>query len=85
MKAARWYAAKDIRVEDIEKPKAGPGEAVIQVKRCGICGTDIHDYMSGPHSIPVDKPDPLTGAVAPVTMGHELCGVITELGAGVTG
>ena len=39
MKAARWYAARDIRVEDIEKPKAGPGEVVIQVKRCGICGT----------------------------------------------
>lgn len=85
MKAARWHAAKDIRIEDIPVSVAGAGEVVIQVKRCGICGTDIHDYMSGPHSIPVDKPDPLTGATAPVTMGHELCGIITELGAGVTG
>ena len=85
MKAARWHAKLDIRVEEIEMPTAGKGEVVIKVKQAGICGTDIHDYMSGPHSIPVDTPDPLTGAVAPVTMGHELCGVIHELGEGVTG
>ena len=84
MKAARWYAKHDIRVEDIEKPRPGKGEVVIEVKRAGICGTDIHDYMSGPHSIPVDKPDPLTGAVAPVTMGHELCGVVHEIGEDVS-
>jgi (R,R)-butanediol dehydrogenase/meso-butanediol dehydrogenase/diacetyl reductase len=85
MKAARWYAAKDLRVEEIEYPVPGKGEVVVQVKRAGICGTDIHDYMSGPHSIPVDVPDPLTGAVAPVTMGHEFCGVVHELGDEVTG
>ena len=72
MKAARWHGKLDIRLDEIEKPSAGKGEVVIEVKRAGICGTDIHDYMSGPHSIPVDTPDPLTGATAPVTMGHEV-------------
>lgn len=85
MKAARWYAKLDIRVEDIEKPVPGKGEVVVEVKRAGICGTDLHDYTSGPHSIPVDKPDPLTGAVAPVTMGHEFCGIVHEIGKDVTG
>ncbi len=85
MKAARWHGKLDIRVEDVEMPHPGKNEVVIQVKQAGICGTDIHDYMSGPHSIPVDTPDPLTGAIAPVTMGHELCGVVHELGEEVTG
>lgn len=85
MKAARWYAAKDIRVEEIEYPTPGSGEVTIKVMQAGICGTDLHDYMSGPHSIPVDTPDPLTGAVAPVTMGHELCGTVHKIGPGVEG
>ena len=57
MKAARWHGRLDIRLDEIEKPVAGLGEVVIEVKRAGICGTDIRDYMSGPHSIPVDVPD----------------------------
>lgn len=85
MKAARWYGRQDIRIVELDKPTPGKGEVVVEVKRAGICGTDIHDYMSGPHSIPVDKPDPLTGATAPVTMGHEFCGVVHEIGEGVTG
>ncbi|MGI6161492.1 MAG: 2,3-butanediol dehydrogenase [Christensenellales bacterium] len=85
MRAARWHGRLDIRVEDVKEPVAEKGEVVIEVKCAGICGTDIHDYMSGPHSIPVDKPDPLTGVTAPVIMGHELSGVITEIGDEVTG
>ena len=85
MKAARWYAALDIRIDELEYPKPGKGEVTIAVRRCGICGTDLHDYCSGPHSIPVDKPDPLTGAIAPVTMGHELAGVVDSIGEGVKG
>ena len=85
MKAARWHGRLDIRVENVPEPVPEKGEVVIKVHRTGICGTDIHDYMSGPHSIPVDKPDPLTGVTAPVIMGHEVCGEITELGPEVTG
>lgn len=85
MKAALWYGRKDIRVEDVDEPKASEGEVVVRVKRCGICGTDLHEYASGPHVIPVDEPHILTGDKAPVIMGHEFAGDITELGPGVEG
>ena len=84
MKAARWHGRQDLRVEEVDAPIPEKDEVVIEVKMTGICGTDIHDYTSGLHSIPVDKPDPLTGAIAPVIMGHETCGIITELGSEVT-
>lgn len=85
MKAALWYGAKDIRIEDVAAPKPGKGEVVIKIKRCGICGTDLHDYVSGPHVIPVDKPHPLTGFKAPIIMGHEFSGEIAEIGSEVEG
>lgn len=71
MKAARWHNQKDIRIEHIEEPKTEPGKVKIKVKWCGICGSDLHEYLGGPIFIPVDKPHPLTNETAPVTMGHE--------------
>jgi len=50
---------------------------------CGICGSDLHEYLSGPIFIPVDEPHPLTGGKAPVILGHEFSGKIVELGEGV--
>ncbi len=85
MKAARFYGPKDLRVEEVEEPVCGPGEVVISVKRCGICGTDLHDYVGPVKSVPMETPDPLTGAIAPVIMGHELSGDICEIGEGVEG
>lgn len=85
MKAALWYGAKDIRVENVVEPKPSKGEVVVKVKRCGICGTDLHEYVSGPHVIPVDKPHPLTGFKAPIIMGHEFSGEIVEIGPEVDG
>ncbi|MDO8685715.1 MAG: 2,3-butanediol dehydrogenase [Clostridiales bacterium] len=85
MKAALWYGARDIRVENVAEPSPSAGEVVIKVKRCGICGTDLHEYLSGPHVIPVDKPHPLTGFKAPIIMGHEMSGEIVETGPGVCG
>ncbi|MBF0809158.1 2,3-butanediol dehydrogenase, partial [Rothia nasimurium] len=57
MKAARFYDNKDIRIEDIDEPAAGAGEVLIKVAWCGICGTDLHEYLDGPifcptHSTP---------------------------------
>ena len=49
MKAAVWYAKEDVRVEEVPEPKPDEGEVVIQVERTGICGTDLHEYLSGPH------------------------------------
>lgn len=82
MKAAFWYGNKDIRVMDTEKPTADADEVVVKVKRCGICGTDLHEYTDGPQ-VTWETPHPLTGDTAPVILGHEFSGEITEVGSDV--
>src|SRR4026208_2064929 len=73
MKANVFIAKNKIRIEEVEKPRAGAGEAVIRVTLTTICGTDLH-IVRGEYP------------VAPgLTIGHEPVGVIEELGAGVTG
>jgi len=63
----------DIRVEEVERPRAGVGEAVIRVTLTTICGTDLH-ILRGEYPVK-------SGLV----IGHEPVGVIDELGPGVTG
>ncbi|APH17758.1 2,3-butanediol dehydrogenase [Clostridium botulinum] len=84
MKAALWYEKKDVRVEEIEEPKVVEGSVKIKVKWCGICGSDLHEYLGGPIFIPVGQPHALSGTIAPVVLGHEFSGEIVELGQGVT-
>ena len=73
MKANVFHGKNDIRVEEVEKPRAGIGEAVIRVTLTTICGTDVH-ILRGHYP------------VAPgLVIGHEPVGVIEELGQGVTG
>lgn len=84
MKAALWYAKKDIRVEETTEPNVKPGTVKIKVKWCGICGSDLHEYLGGPIFIPVGKPHPLSGNKAPVVLGHEFSGEVVEIGDGVT-
>lgn len=84
MKAAQWYQAKDIRIEEVEEPKVEAGKVKIKVKNTGICGSDLHEYAAGPIFIPVDTPHPLTHDVAPIIMGHEFSGQVVEVGEGVT-
>ncbi|MDZ7756499.1 2,3-butanediol dehydrogenase [Rhodohalobacter sp.] len=84
MKAARWYKAKDIRVEDVEEPKATGHNVKVKVKACGICGSDLHEFMVGPIFIPVDEPHPISGEKAPIIMGHEFAGEVVEIGEKVT-
>ena len=84
MKAAVWHARRDVRVEDVsEPPSPSPGQVKVEVAWCGICGTDLHEYMSGPIKIPADAPHPMTGVQAPVILGHELAGKVVEVGPGV--
>ncbi|MDR0267984.1 2,3-butanediol dehydrogenase [Paenibacillus sp.] len=83
MKAAVWYAAKDIRVEEAKEPVIEAGSVKIRVEWCGICGSDMHEYLAGPITIPVDQPHPISGAIAPVIMGHEFSGQVVEVGEGV--
>lgn len=84
MKALRWHNKKDIRLENIEEPQVAPGKVKLKIKWCGICGSDLHEYLGGPIFIPVDQPHPLTNEVAPVTLGHEFSGEIVEIGEGVS-
>lgn len=80
MKAARFYDRNDIRIEDIEQQELQPGTARVDVAWCGICGTDLHEYLDGPIFCPSHgNPHPISGEEPPVTMGHEFCGVISEV------
>lgn len=83
MKAARWYHSKDVRVEEVEEPAVLDGMVKIKVKWCGICGSDLHEYLVGPLSIPVAEPHPLSDKKAPIIMGHEFSGEVVETGKGV--
>jgi (R,R)-butanediol dehydrogenase/meso-butanediol dehydrogenase/diacetyl reductase len=85
MKAARWHGRRDVRVEEVSVPTPGHGEVLLRVSLCGICGTDLEEYRHGPLVIPADRPHPLTGRRAPLTMGHEFFGVVATLGSGVDG
>ena len=85
MKAARFHGPGDIRIDDVPEPKVGPGQVKVDVDWCGICGTDLHEYLEGPIFIPPKgSPHPITGGEVPVVMGHEFAGVVSEVGAGVT-
>jgi (R,R)-butanediol dehydrogenase/meso-butanediol dehydrogenase/diacetyl reductase len=83
--AARWHGRLDVRLDEVPAPSAGPGEVVLRVERCGICGTDVEEYRDGPIVIPGDEPHPLTGRKPPITIGHEFTGTVRALGAGVGG
>ena len=68
MRAVRWHARGDVRVEEVPPPAPpGPGELQLRVRWCGICGTDLEEWLSGPVFIPASVPHPLTGARAPAT------------------
>jgi threonine dehydrogenase-like Zn-dependent dehydrogenase len=73
MRAAVFHGPGDIRVEDVPRPRPGPGEALIRVTLTTICGTDVH-ILKGEY--PVEP-----GLI----VGHEPVGVLEELGAGVVG
>jgi len=84
MKAARFYGKGDIRVEEIPEPEPGPGEIKIKLAWNGICGSDLHEYVVGASITPrEDRPHPISGAVPPVTMGHEMSGTIYAIGSGL--
>jgi alcohol dehydrogenase len=73
MRAAVFHGVDDVRLEEVPRPRAGAGEAVIRVTMTTICGTDLH-IVRGEYAV---KPG--------LIIGHEPVGVIEELGAGVTG
>ncbi|MEM2511123.1 MAG: alcohol dehydrogenase catalytic domain-containing protein [Candidatus Methanomethylicia archaeon] len=64
MKAGVYYGPLDIRCVDIEKPKIGFREILVEMRACGICGSDLMDWYLKPR--------------APIVLGHEPTGVIVE-------
>ncbi|NTW41652.1 MAG: alcohol dehydrogenase catalytic domain-containing protein, partial [Cellulomonadaceae bacterium] len=85
MRAARFHGRHDITIDDIPEPALRPGAVAIDVAWCGICGSDLHEFLEGPIFIPPHgHPHPLSGEEEPVTMGHEFSGTISAVGEGVT-
>lgn len=85
MKAAKWYGRNDVRIEEVSEDYVlKPNQVRLKVFFAGICGTDLHEYNSGPISIPVKKPHPLTNVKAPIILGHEMSGKVVEVGDLVT-
>ncbi|NVD42702.1 2,3-butanediol dehydrogenase [Ensifer sp. HO-A22] len=85
MRALRFHAAKELRLEQIPPPdrNPGPGQVLIRNRFVGICGTDLHEYAYGPIFIP-KEPHPYTGAHGPQVLGHEFGGVVEAAGDGVS-
>ena len=71
MQAAVFHGIDDVRIEQVPKPRAGAGEAVIRITATTICGTDVH-IVKGEY--PVRR-----GLI----LGHEPVGIIEELGSGL--
>lgn len=88
MKAAVWHGVEDIRIEEVEDRAISDTKVKVKVAWAGICGSDLHAYshdLSGTGLGPqVGEPNPITGRIAPITMGHEFSGVVTEVGSKVT-
>lgn len=77
MRAIVIHAAKDLRIEERETPPVGPGEVKIKMAAGGVCGSDLHYYNHGGFATVRIR--------EPMILGHEVSGVISELGEGVTG
>lgn len=71
---ARIHGVNDLRLDSIAPPLCGPDDVVVQVKACGICGSDLGYLGMGG----------LTGPDIPMPLGHELWGVVSEIGGNVT-
>jgi len=84
VRAVRYHGNRDVRVEEIAEPDVRSGAVKIAPEWCGICGSDLHEYLTGPETIPaVGKPHPITGEVVPIVLGHEFAGRVVEVGPGV--
>jgi L-iditol 2-dehydrogenase len=66
VRAAVYHAPGDIRIEEREARAPGPGEVLVEMRACGVCGSDLMDWYQGPR--------------APIVLGHEPVGVVVETG-----
>ncbi len=70
MRVAMYYKNSDVRLQEMPVPKIGPGEILVKIQASGICGSDVLEWYR------VKK--------APIVLGHETAGEITQVGEGVT-
>jgi threonine dehydrogenase-like Zn-dependent dehydrogenase len=73
MKAAVFYEPNDLRVEDVPEPEIADDEALVEVKACGFCGSDVEYYYG---KSPVGTPD----GKGPLVLGHEFSGRVAQIG-----
>jgi L-iditol 2-dehydrogenase len=74
MTAAVLYGKRDVRIEQIPIPRVEPGEVLVRIRAALTCGTDLKVYRQGFHARMI---------VPPSVFGHELSGIVEEVGAGV--
>lgn len=76
MLAARFYeVGEPLKLEEVERPQPEPGEVLMRIRACGLCGSDLHLIFDK-----TSRSDYL-----PITPGHEPAGEVAAIGAGVTG
>ncbi|KAF9453404.1 2,3-butanediol dehydrogenase [Macrolepiota fuliginosa MF-IS2] len=80
MKAGRYYGPGDIRVDDIPNPVPKSGQVKVKVAWNGICGSDLHAYLTNVPVYASKEPHRVTGETVPVTLGHEFSGTIVDVG-----
>ena len=68
------HAVNDLRLDSVAYPDCGPDDLILQVKQCGICGSDLGYLAKGG----------VMGPGEPMALGHELWGLVHEVGANVT-
>ena len=86
MRAARFHARRDIRIERVPAPSVADlasREVLVRIRECGICGSNLHEYTDGPIYAPT-RPHPITGVSVPVILGHEFSGEVVAIGSAVT-
>jgi len=76
MKAAVLYGKEDVRIENVDMPRVGPGELLLRTRVALTCGTDVKVFRRGYHARMI---------VPPAVFGHEVAGVVEEVGPGVEG
>ncbi|KAI7970169.1 hypothetical protein EIK77_008396 [Talaromyces pinophilus] len=84
IQSLRYYGPKQLKVEYVPPLGCKSDEVRLKIAYCGICGSDIHEYLGGPIFPPkAGHKHPYTGVQLPVTLGHEFSGTVIEVGSNV--
>ncbi|CAN5736064.1 2,3-butanediol dehydrogenase [soil metagenome] len=85
MRAAVYHGRGDIRVATVPDPVIGLGELLIEVRICGVCGTDAAEFAHGPTMLPIQTRHRASGHLGPMIPGHELAGRVVARATDVEG